>query len=178
MANLVTAQQAAGTQLTDVVETTIFVASSRQEDLGAAWNVVRAAFGDHDAPGTVTHWSTRLLAGHLGVSSYLKFATDPELEAKIRDVVGLYLDPPAKAVVVIRKSRPGGHARTPPPAEVGVGARVLDDDRRSERTAPQSSNGGSHTVALISILSAATTLKSPTTSTGRCWPSLSSRLVA
>jgi hypothetical protein len=29
-----------------------------------------------------------------------KFSTDPELEAKIRDVVGLFLDPPAGAVVV------------------------------------------------------------------------------
>lgn len=53
MANLVTALQAAGAQLNDVVKTTVFVASSRQEDLGAAWNVVRAAFGDHDAPSTL-----------------------------------------------------------------------------------------------------------------------------
>src|SRR5665647_2755811 len=30
----------------------------------------------------------------------VRFSTDPELEAKIRDVVGLYLDPPTKAVVV------------------------------------------------------------------------------
>ena len=29
-----------------------------------------------------------------------KFSTDPELEAKIRDVVGLYLAPPDNAVVV------------------------------------------------------------------------------
>ena len=29
-----------------------------------------------------------------------KFSTDPELDAKIRDVVGLYLDPPEKAVVL------------------------------------------------------------------------------
>jgi DDE superfamily endonuclease len=29
-----------------------------------------------------------------------KFSTDPQLEAKIRDVVGLYLDPPQQAVVV------------------------------------------------------------------------------
>jgi hypothetical protein len=29
-----------------------------------------------------------------------KFSTDPELEAKIRDVAGLYLDPPENAVVV------------------------------------------------------------------------------
>jgi enamine deaminase RidA (YjgF/YER057c/UK114 family) len=41
MANLVTALHAAGTQLTDVVKTTGFVASSRQADLGTAWNVVR-----------------------------------------------------------------------------------------------------------------------------------------
>jgi transposase len=66
----------------------------------------------------VTHWSTRLLADQLGVSNYtiarvwqrwglkpwrtetFKFSTDPELEAKVRDVVGLYLDPPEKAVVL------------------------------------------------------------------------------
>jgi transposase len=29
-----------------------------------------------------------------------KFSTDPQLDAKVRDVVGLYLDPPAHAVVV------------------------------------------------------------------------------
>lgn len=53
MANLVTALQAAGARLTDVVKTTVYVASSRQEDLSTAWNVVRAAFGDHDAPSTL-----------------------------------------------------------------------------------------------------------------------------
>jgi hypothetical protein len=38
-----------------------------------------------------------------------KFSADPQLEAKIRDVVGLYLDPPANAVVVSvdEKSRLG-----------------------------------------------------------------------
>jgi len=30
----------------------------------------------------------------------LKFSTDPELDAKVRDVLGLYLNPPEKAVVV------------------------------------------------------------------------------
>ena len=29
-----------------------------------------------------------------------KFSTDPELDSKVRDVVGLYLNPPANAVVV------------------------------------------------------------------------------
>src|SRR5215203_5019098 len=66
----------------------------------------------------VTHWSTRLLAAELGISNFavgqvwkrwglqpwrvvtFKFSTDPELEAEVRDVVGLYLHPPAKAVVL------------------------------------------------------------------------------
>ncbi len=71
----------------------------------------------------VTHWSSRLLADHLsrqgatisnvwvariwrkwGLQPWrretFKFSTDPELEAKIRDVVGLYLNPPDKAVVL------------------------------------------------------------------------------
>jgi DDE superfamily endonuclease len=91
----------------------------------------------------VTHWSSRLLAKHLGVSDYtvsttwkkwgllpwrvqtFKFSTDPELEAKIRDVVGLYLNPPDKAIVLCidEKSqvqaldRTAGAAATPGHAE-------------------------------------------------------------
>jgi enamine deaminase RidA (YjgF/YER057c/UK114 family) len=53
MANLVIALDAAGAQLTDVVKTTVYVASSRQADLGTAWEVVHAAFGDHEAPSTL-----------------------------------------------------------------------------------------------------------------------------
>jgi transposase len=66
----------------------------------------------------VTHWSSRLLAAELGIShstvarvwaehnlkpwqtQTFKFSTDPQLEAKVRDVVGLYLDPPAHAIVL------------------------------------------------------------------------------
>ena len=66
----------------------------------------------------VTHWSSRLLGNHLGVSNgtiatawreygvqpwrseTFKFSTDPELVAKVTDVVGLYLAPPANAVVL------------------------------------------------------------------------------
>jgi hypothetical protein len=65
----------------------------------------------------VTHWSARLLAGHLGISfasvariwrewklqpwrrETFKFSTDPDLDAKVRDVVGLYLNPPHNAVI-------------------------------------------------------------------------------
>ena len=31
----------------------MFVASAERADLAAAWEVVSAAFGDHDAPGTL-----------------------------------------------------------------------------------------------------------------------------
>jgi transposase len=66
----------------------------------------------------VTHWSSRLLARHLKISDHsvatvwreaglqpwraesFRFSTDPELEAKVVDVVGLYLDPPENAVVL------------------------------------------------------------------------------
>ncbi|MFC4015023.1 RidA family protein [Nonomuraea purpurea] len=53
MRNLATALEAAGASLTDVVKTTVYVASSNQSDLVAAWDVVRAHFGDHDAPSTL-----------------------------------------------------------------------------------------------------------------------------
>jgi transposase len=66
----------------------------------------------------ITHWSTRLLARHLKISDHsvaviwrdygiqpwrsgtFRFSTDPQLEAKVVDVVGLYLDPPQNAVVL------------------------------------------------------------------------------
>jgi transposase len=66
----------------------------------------------------VTHWSSRLLARYVGLhftqvaaiwrrwgiqpwrEETFKFSTDPQLEAKVRDVIGLYLDPPANAVVL------------------------------------------------------------------------------
>ncbi|MFD6948540.1 enamine deaminase RidA [Nocardiopsis sp. TSRI0078] len=53
MRNLRTALADAGADLTDVVRTTVYVASSRQEDLVRAWKVVRAHMGEHDAPGTL-----------------------------------------------------------------------------------------------------------------------------
>ena len=66
----------------------------------------------------VTHWSSRLLGKHLGIgnktvatawreygvqpwrSETFKFSTDPELVAKVTDVVGLYLAPPENAIVL------------------------------------------------------------------------------
>ncbi|WP_041944442.1 RidA family protein [Tsukamurella paurometabola] len=51
--NLRTALDAAGATLADVITTRVLVASSQQADLVAAWEVVRAAFGDHDVPSTL-----------------------------------------------------------------------------------------------------------------------------
>ena len=51
--NLRAALAAAGATLGDVVHTRVLVASSSRDDLVAAWNVVRAQFGDHDAPSTL-----------------------------------------------------------------------------------------------------------------------------
>jgi transposase len=66
----------------------------------------------------LTHWSSRQLAKRIGVShneiasiwrnwgiqphrtESFKFSTDPELEAKITDIVGLYMDPPENAIVL------------------------------------------------------------------------------
>src|SRR5215212_11030602 len=47
MANLVTALEAAGAGLADVLKTTVYVATADRTDLVAAWDVVRAAFGQH-----------------------------------------------------------------------------------------------------------------------------------
>ena len=51
--NMRVALAAAGADLHDVISTRVLVASARQQDLVAAWNVVRDSFGDHDVPSTL-----------------------------------------------------------------------------------------------------------------------------
>jgi transposase len=69
-------------------------------------------------PADATHWSTRSLARDLGLSQTavsriwrafglrphrrgtFKFSTDPFFVEKVRDVVGLYLNPPQRAIVL------------------------------------------------------------------------------
>jgi enamine deaminase RidA (YjgF/YER057c/UK114 family) len=51
--NLRTALADAGASLQDVISTRVLVASSRREDLGVAWAVVRDTFGTHDVPSTL-----------------------------------------------------------------------------------------------------------------------------
>ena len=81
----------------------------------------------------MTHWSLRLLADQLGIShstvarvwaerdvepwqtEAFRFSNDPELEARVRDVVGLDLEPSAHAIVlyVDEKSQIQALERTP-----------------------------------------------------------------
>ena len=69
-------------------------------------------------PADATHWSTRSMAEHLGLSQSMvsrvwrafglaphkqdswKLSKDPLFVAKVRDVVGLYLNPPERALVL------------------------------------------------------------------------------
>ena len=55
----------AGCSLADVVRTTVYVASGDQRDLVAAWEVVRAAFGDWDPPSTLLGVATLGWTGQL-----------------------------------------------------------------------------------------------------------------
>jgi transposase len=104
----------------------------------------------------VTHWSTRLLAAELGVGDAtvarawrrygvrpwrretFKFSTDPELEAKVRDVVGLYLDPPENAIVLRadEKSQIQALDRTAPilPLRPGLPEKATHDYKRNDTT--------------------------------------------
>ncbi|MDK0521106.1 Rid family hydrolase [Streptomyces sp. ML-6] len=51
--NMQAALTAADATLQDVISTRVLVASDRQEDLVAAWEVVRDSFADHDVPSTL-----------------------------------------------------------------------------------------------------------------------------
>lgn len=103
-------------------------------------------------PKGLTHWSTREIAGRVGVShgtvhrvwqahalqphrvETFKFTNDPNAEAKIRDVVGLYLNPPTNAVVLSldEKTQIQALERTQPmlPLRPNLPARQTHDYRR------------------------------------------------
>jgi enamine deaminase RidA (YjgF/YER057c/UK114 family) len=53
VANLSEALEASGSSLSEVLKTTVYVASSDRGDLVTAWEVIRNAFGDHDPPSTL-----------------------------------------------------------------------------------------------------------------------------
>ena len=79
----------------------------------------------HTKPRGATHWTTRTLAREAGVSHMtvrriwkahrlqphrersFKLSTDPKFNERVRDVVGLYMDPPDRAVVICVDEKPG-----------------------------------------------------------------------
>ncbi len=108
------------------------------------------------APPRGTHWSTRLMAGvtghhHATIARMwrahglkphrvkrFKLSTDPEFVAKLRDVVGLYLNPPERAVVFAfdEKSQIQALDRTQPglPLKKGRAGTMTHDDKRHGTT--------------------------------------------
>jgi transposase len=107
-------------------------------------------------PPDASHWSVRTLASHLGVTRTLvhgvwqryevpphrverfKLSNDPKLEEKVRDVVGLYLNPPDRALVlcVDEKSQIQALDRTAPilPLRPGLPERQTHDYKRHGTT--------------------------------------------
>jgi transposase/DNA-binding CsgD family transcriptional regulator len=103
-----------------------------------------------------THWSVRMLASHLGISRTIvhrvwqrhdvqphrverfKVSNDPRFEEKVRDVVGLYLNPPDRALVlcVDEKSQIQALDRTAPilPLRPGLPERQTHDYKRHGTT--------------------------------------------
>ena len=107
-------------------------------------------------PGEATHWSGRELAKAVGVSlrsvqrileahqlaphrmRTFKLSKDPEFAEKLRDIVGLYVDPPAHAVVlsVDEKSQIQALDRTQPglPMKKGRAGTMTHDYKRHGTT--------------------------------------------
>ena len=107
-------------------------------------------------PRAATHWSTRTMAREQGLSHMtvqriwrqhglqphrletFKLSRDPRFVEKLRDIVGLYLDPPDRAVVlsVDEKSQIQALDRTAPllPLRPGIPARQTHDYKRHGTT--------------------------------------------
>jgi transposase len=104
------------------------------------------------APSDATQWSTRSMAAEVGLtqsavhriwkafglqphrSATFKLSRDPQFVAKVRDLVGLYLNPPERAVVlcVDEKSQIQALDRTQPilPMQPGLPERATHDYKR------------------------------------------------
>ncbi len=109
-----------------------------------------------DPPGETTHWTASLMAKTTGISvssvqriwrahglqphrvRQFKLSTDPHFAAKLRDIVGLYVDPPAHAIVlsVDEKSQIQALDRTQPglPLKKGRAGTMTYDYKRNGTT--------------------------------------------
>ncbi|MBA2564604.1 MAG: IS630 family transposase [Gemmatimonadetes bacterium] len=110
----------------------------------------------HSLPPHGTHWSTRLMAAESGLHqmtisriwrahglqphrlAHFKLSRDPEFVAKLRDVVGLYVHPPERAVVfsLDEKSQIQALDRTQPglPLKPGRAGTMTHDYKRHGTT--------------------------------------------
>lgn len=110
----------------------------------------------HDKPVAATHWSTRTLAAHLGLSATtirrvwrrnglkphrqetFKLSRDPQFIDKLHDIVGLYLNPPEHALVFScdEKSQIQALDRTQPglPMKPGRAGTMMHDYKRNGTT--------------------------------------------
>jgi transposase len=91
---------------------------SRIPPLPAARRERTVALTLSDPPGEVTHWTAAMIAKEVGISvssvqriwrahglqphrvRQFKLSRDPQSVAKLRDIVGLYVDPPVHAIVL------------------------------------------------------------------------------
>jgi transposase len=110
----------------------------------------------HETPLAATHWSTRTLAAHLGLSATtirrvwarnglkphlhetFKLSRDPRFVDKLHDIVGLYLNPPEHALVFScdEKSQIQALDRTQPglPLKPGRAGTMTHDYKRNGTT--------------------------------------------
>lgn len=109
-----------------------------------------------ERPANATHWSVRAMAQEIGISHTsvqriwaehglkphlvrsFKVSNDPDFVNKVKDIVGLYLDPPEKAVVlsVDEKSQIQALDRTQPglPLKKGRAGTMTHDYKRNGTT--------------------------------------------
>jgi len=114
------------------------------------------ALTQDDPPGETTHWTAAMMAKAAGISvssvqriwrthglqphrvRQFKLSTDPQFAAKLRDIVGLYVDPPAHAIVlsVDEKSQIQALDRTQPglPLKRGRTGTMTHDYKRNGTT--------------------------------------------
>jgi transposase len=110
----------------------------------------------NDPPGEATHWTGAAMAEAVGISvssvqriwrrhglqphrvRQFKLSTDPQFTAKLHDIVGLYIDPPAHAIVlsVDEKSQIQALDRTQPglPLKKGRAGTMTHDYKRNGTT--------------------------------------------
>ena len=110
----------------------------------------------NDPPGEATHWTGAAMAEAAGISvssvqriwrrhglqphrvRQFKLSTDPQFTAKLHDIVGLYIDPPAHAIVlsVDENSQIQALDRTQPglPLKKGRAGTVTHDYKRNGTT--------------------------------------------